>query len=121
MIAADTGRLLGTMRTESIVHDESDGAGSPRRTAYRPYATPLRNDGRWSHWMMPGEDYDLAHDGTGWVVTYRSWPGGHTYRLATLDWDFATALPVGDSDFALDRGQRYQLRYSDHAWTLHEV
>lgn len=124
MMTIETGRLLGTLRTESVFRVESDGAGSPPRTDYRPEHTPLLNDGRWHHWMIPGEDYEVEHDGTGWRVTCRSWPStGHTYRLAdSSTWTLSGELPTDRGTVALEIGRTYVLRSTgNRAWALHEA
>lgn len=124
MIATDNGAgvVLGTVRTETRVFDDLDGQGSWPRTMYRPEHTPLLNDGRWHHWMLPGEDYELDHDGHGWVVTCRSWEAGtvgHTYRLATEDFAMATSLPLDDAVVELDPASRYRLRSAaPYTWVL---
>jgi hypothetical protein len=121
MIATPPRTTLGTLRTEQAVLDDIEGLGHSR-TMYRPEHTPLLNDGRWHHWMLPGEDYDLDHDGRGWVVTCRTWMAsapGHTYRLATEDFAMATALPVDDGAVELDPATRYRLRTAgQYEWVL---
>lgn len=110
--------LIGTLRTESVPVDDPEGVGSPPRTDYRPERTPLLNDGRWHHWMAPGEDYDIDHDGVGWRVTCRTWgDSGHTYRLADADtWAMADRLPVEDWWMLLNPTRRYMLRFMADPW-----
>jgi hypothetical protein len=121
MIATDTGRLVGAIRTECAVREQAEAAGSPPRTDYRPHGTPLLNDGRFHYWMQPGEDYAIDHDGTGWRVTCGTWPDDHTYRLATATWELTDRLPVGDGFVMLDPTHRHVLRYERYAWILHEL
>lgn len=122
MMTTETGRRLGTLRTDKAVQIDPDGVGSYPRTDYRPEHTPLLNDGRWHHWMLPGEDYNIEHDGAGWRVTCWSWPGGHTYRLADAStWAFVDRLPVDDGHVTLTPGRAYALRSDGHGtWTLLE-
>jgi hypothetical protein len=123
MITMDAGRMLGNLRMEQRVQDESEGAGSRRRTDYRPVQTPVLNDGRWHYWMIPGEDYGVRHDGTGWRVTCWTWTTDtHVYRLASADmWEFADRLPVDDGTVTLNPGRAYTLRHTGpDTWALHE-
>jgi hypothetical protein len=118
-----SGRVLGVLRTESATHDDLDGLGTPARTFYRPESRPLLNDGKWHHWMIPGEDYELEHDGVGWRVTAQSWSGGHTYRLATKGtFEMADDVPTASGVVELVRGQRYRLVYTHpYQWELQEA
>lgn len=131
MIATEAGRLLGALRMDARLFGESEAAESPPRWGYQPDGVHLQNDGRWFHWMAPGHgyDYDIRHDGTGWQVTCRAWPGdGHVYRLATLGADpfgpsqFADRLPLADGDVTLEPGRTYALRETrPGAWALYEA
>jgi len=129
MVTTDTGRQLGALLAEKAVRDESEGAGSPPRTDYRPHRTPLLNDGCWHYWMTPGEDYNIEHDGQGWRATCRTWPDGtHRYRLAragTLDLVNELVLDDGGDPplkVVLDPGRRYRLQsVGNGAWMVHEL
>jgi hypothetical protein len=123
MITMETGRLLGSVRTEYCARSGSDGAQSAPHTEFRPEQTPLLNDGCWQYWMAAGEEYELHHDGTGWRVTCENWPADtHTYRLASPDGDFVDRLPIDVGEVALVQGQLYALRYDAQlfAWTVNE-
>ena len=123
MITMEAGRLLGDLRIEQRIHDESEGAGSRRRTDYRPVHTPVLNDGRWHYWMAPGEDYGIRHDGTGWRVTCQSWSaaGTHVFRLADRSGNLTDRLPVDNGEVTLTPGQAYWLvGHGLGVWALYE-
>jgi hypothetical protein len=124
MIETTTGRKVGTLAMEGRQQEDVTGPGSSPRLIvhYRPVATPVLNDGKWHHWVVPGERYRLAHDGTGWRVTCDTWPAGtHIFRLATPDDAFADSLPLADGRIALDLGKVYEIRPDGIGWALHEV
>jgi len=93
---------------------EPDGPGTRPAAWFRPAGRPLLNDGMWSFWMLPGETYRLAFDGTGWVTSCPSWVDAHVRRLATLAGSMAATLPVRTDAGALtlDPAHTYALQPS---------
>jgi hypothetical protein len=111
--STDLGRKLGTLRIEGHLHEGAAGPGTPAHADYRPAGIVLENDGRWHHWMQPGEDYSINHDGTGWRVTCITWPADtHVYRLGAGDGTLTDRLPL------IDTGAVAFLA-PGHAYTLH--
>lgn len=101
---------IGTLRCSMEVI-ENGAVDEPKFNMYAPAGIVLENDGRWEHWMFPGEEYDVDHDGVGWVVTCRTWTDGHVRRLAAageVRGRFVSELPMAEGpDFRLVPGVRY--------------
>lgn len=93
--------------------------GRPDDAGERPYGVYLQNDGVRPYWLEPDRQYELSRDDLGWVVTCRSWPGGHTYRLAA-DGVLVDQLPIaGGGRVMLDAARTYAIRWNE-GWALHE-
>jgi len=121
VIRTATAHMLGRLIVEQAVQSESEAAGSPSRTCYRPVGVILQNDGRWHYWISPGETYRIGFDGTGWRVTCRTWSGGHVYRMARPDGTLIDRLTLSDRVVELDPGRAYEVRGAGEAWEILEV
>lgn len=125
MIAAQTGRLIDSVRIDGRIFEESEAAGSAPSLGFQPDDVHLQNDGRWYHWMSPGWEYVIRHDGTGFEVTCANWSttrSGHTYRLAGLS-GHTDLLPGQNGAIVLDETKVYTLRpgSDEHSWSLWET
>lgn len=91
-------------------------------TQYRPVGIVLQNDGVSRYWLLPGEGYEVEHDGTGWRVTCRTWAdASHVYRLAREGVGFVSELPAADGPLRLVEGQRYTINQHGQEWRVEQV
>lgn len=114
---------LQTVTDLGAMSVESDGDG-----IQRPINTTLANEGDdWSFWLVPGNVYDLAFDGIGWVTTSdATHKPGHTHRIASLDKFPIGRLPmVGHgATFMLNLDVTWKYRIDDvdgGTWKLYVV
>lgn len=117
-----TPALLADVAAEWTHFTVEPGANPTSAVRYQPGGIRVDNDGCWTHWMLPGEYYTLAHDGTGWRVTCPTWDN-HVRRLAHVSGPhgtWATALPLaGGGEVELDTATVYQLHVDhEHRMTL---
>lgn len=108
--------LVAEIAADQGVYTVDPGASPVASVRYEPTGIRVDNDGCYRHWMLAGEYYQLAHDGTGWRVTCPTWDQ-HVKRLAHTSGphgSWATALPlVGGGDVELETSTVYQL-HVDH-------
>lgn len=110
----ETATLLATLRTESVQYTEAEHteAGPRHLVMLRPAGVGVRNDGYRGYWMLPGQTYRLAHDGTGWRVTCPDWTDGHVLRLVDAEdgRQIVDVLPGDEGSHRLEPGRVYELR-----------
>jgi hypothetical protein len=112
--------------TESIVYDgaEQTEVGPRNLTLHRPAGVGTKNDVFRGFWMLSGQTYRVAYDGTGFRVTTPDWPADHAIYLV----DAADGLfrvyeleSVDGGTFDLDEHGTYELSEVDRAWTVRTI